>query len=73
MDERENGAATSAASTSMDGDHYSRARKVAICVMATMEAFFMGIILFGWSSLVYVYQKEGIYADLCTHNVTHNG
>ena len=52
---------------------YSTARKVLICVVATLEAFFVSLIIFGWSSLVYIYQKEGIYAHLCSYNQSGNG
>ena len=45
--------------------NYSTARKVAIIIMAAIEALSIGLIIFGWSSLVYVYQQEGVYSYLC--------
>ena len=45
--------------------HYGRGRKIGIYVMAALEAFLIGLIVFGWSSLVDVYMKSGVYAHLC--------
>ena len=52
--------------------NYSKVRKVVILIMAVIEAFSIGLIIFGWSSLVYVYQQEGVYSHLCNlGNVTN--
>ena len=53
---------------------YTERRKMAIYVMAVLECFLFSCILFGWSSLEYVYKEEGVYADLCqpSHNQTDN-
>ena len=53
---------------------YSRPRKALIFVMAVFEGLVFSCILLGWSSMEYIYQQEGVYAELCvhTHNLTTN-
>ena len=48
---------------------FSSMRKIMIYVMAVLESFLFGLLLFGWSSMVYVYKQEGVYEDLC--HITH--
>ena len=48
--------------------NYSSVRKIGIFIVAILEAFSVGLIIFGWSALVYVYQQEGVYSHLCDGN-----
>ena len=49
-------------------ESYSYGGKVALFVMAVVEAFIFGGTSFGWSSIVYVYEQEGIYSHLCQNH-----
>jgi hypothetical protein len=49
-------------------DTYSESRKVTLYVMGVLEAFLVGLTVFGWSSLVFVYRQAGIYDYLCPQN-----
>ncbi|XP_064604551.1 equilibrative nucleobase transporter 1-like [Liolophura sinensis] len=42
-------------------------RKYLMAVWAVLECLLFGGLVYGWGSLVFVFKKEGIYAELCSH------
>ena len=49
-------------------ESYCYGGKVAMFVMAVVETFLFGGTVYGWSSIVYVYEQEGIYSHLCQNH-----
>ncbi|KAL8576723.1 hypothetical protein ACOMHN_025196 [Nucella lapillus] len=51
--------------------HQARQWRWLIVVLAAVENFLFGGLLFGWGSLVFVLKQEGIFAHLCHHEISN--
>ena len=43
---------------------------ILMVVWGTVEVIMFGGIIFGWTSLVFIFKKEGYFDDLCEYNTT---